>query len=299
MKVVVTGGAGFIGSNLVDRLLELGHDVSIIDDLSTGKKENLNPNAKFYHKSLHTTPVDELASILESVDVVFHTAALARVQPSIQNPVKYNEVNTNSVVNLLAACVEAGVKRVVYSASSSAYGNASEFPTAETHETDSLSPYGLQKYIGELYCKMFSKVYGIDTVCLRYFNVYGPRMNFEGAYKTVIGVFFEQMRDGNPLTITNDGNQRRDFTHVNDVVDANILASTKDDKFVGEVFNVGKGSNYSINEVADMFGGEKVYGETRLEPFETLADNTKAREVLGWNPTGELEEYIDVLKELL
>ena len=294
--MLVTGGAGFIGSNLVDELISLGHDVSIIDDLSTGKKENLNPNAKFHHVSLHKASVDELVGILDSVDVVFHTAALARVQPSIQDPVRYNEVNTNSIVNLLTACTRAGVKRVVYSASSSAYGNATEFPTTENHGTDSLSPYGLQKYIGELYCKMFSKVYGIDTVCLRYFNVYGPRMNFEGAYKTVIGVFIEQLRDNKPLTITNDGNQRRDFTYVGDVVNANILAATSNHKFIGEVFNIGKGSNYSINEVADMLGGEKVYGETRLEPYETLADNTKARDILGWNPTGELNDYINSLK---
>lgn len=296
-KVLVTGGAGFIGSNLVDKLIELGCDVSIIDDLSTGKEENLNPAAKLYRVSLHTSSVEELTSILDGVEVVFHTAALARVQPSIQDPVKYNEVNTNSIVNLLTAAVKAKVRRIVYSASSSAYGDAKQFPTTEEHPTDSLSPYGLQKYIGELYCKMFSKVYDIDTVCLRYFNVYGPRMNFEGAYKTVIGVFIEQLKNNRPLTITNDGNQRRDFTYVGDVVNANILAATNQSKFIGEVFNIGKGSNYSINEVADMLGGEKVYGEIRLEPYQTLADNSKAQQILGWKPIGELEDYIKKLKK--
>lgn len=292
-RVLVTGGAGFIGSNLVDTLLDKGYDVSIIDDFSTGKRDNINPKAKLYEIALHKATVDELAVILEGIEIVYHTAALARVQPSIKDPVRYNEANVTSVVNLLTACVKAKVKRVVYSASSSAYGNATQFPTPETHPTDSLSPYGLQKYIGELYCKMFSKVYGIDTVCLRYFNVYGERMNFEGAYKTVIGVFAEQKKNNKPLTITNDGNQKRDFTYVQDVVSANILAGESKEVFFGEVFNIGNGDNVSVNEVADMIGGEKVYGESRLEPFETLADNNKARTILGWKTTGNLKEFIN------
>jgi len=292
MKVLVTGGAGFIGSNLVDALLEEGHQVSIIDDLSTGKRKNLNTSARHYEISLHKASVEELTEILTGVEVVYHTAALARVQPSIQDPVRYNEANVTAIVNLLTACVKAEVKRVVYSASSSAYGNATTFPTPETHPTDSLSPYGLQKYIGELYCRMYSKVYGIDTVCLRYFNIYGPRMNFEGAYKTVIGVFAEQKKNGQPLTIANDGNQRRDFTYVKDVVAANMLAGESKETFVGEVFNIGNGGNVSVNEVADMIGGEKAYGEQRLEPFETLADNSKARKILGWQPEGNLRRFI-------
>lgn len=293
MKVLVTGGAGFIGSNLVDALLEQSNEVIIIDDLSTGKRKNLNPGAKHYEISLHKASVQELAEVLTGVEVVYHTAALARVQPSIQDPVRYNEANVTAIVNLLTACVQAGVKRVVYSASSSAYGNATTFPTPETHSTDSLSPYGLQKYIGELYCRMYSKVYGIDTVCLRYFNIYGPRMNFEGAYKTVIGVFAEQKKNGLPMTVANDGNQRRDFTYVKDVVSANILAGTSTETFIGEVFNIGNGGNVSVNEVADMIGGEKVYGEKRLEPFETLADNSKARRILGWEPKGNLRRFIE------
>lgn len=292
MKTLVTGGAGFIGSNLVDALLLKGHEVLIIDDLSTGKRKNLNPQAKHYEVALHKASVEELAEILEGVQVVYHTAALARVQPSIQDPVRYNEANVTAIVHLLTACVRAGVKRVVYSASSSAYGNATIFPTPETHSTDSLSPYGLQKYIGELYCRMYSKVYGIDTVCLRYFNIYGPRMNFEGAYKTVIGVFAEQKKSGKPLTIANDGNQRRDFTYVDDVVAANMLAGESNENFIGEVFNIGNGGNVSVNEVADLIGGEKSYGEQRLEPFETLADNNKARKILGWEPKGNLRRFI-------
>lgn len=292
MKVLVTGGAGFIGSNLVDALLGKDHEVLIIDDLSTGKRENLNPAAKHYEVALHKASIEELTEILEGVQVVYHTAALARVQPSIQDPVRYNEANVTAIVHLLTACVRAGVERVVYSASSSAYGNATTFPTPETHSTDSLSPYGLQKYIGELYCRMYSKVYNIDTVCLRYFNIYGPRMNFEGAYKTVIGVFAEQKKNGKPLTIANDGNQRRDFTYVDDVVAANMLAGESNENFIGEVFNIGNGGNVSVNEVADLIGGEKSYGEKRLEPFETLADNSKARKILGWEPKGNLHRFI-------
>lgn len=293
MKVLVTGGGGFIGSNLVDALLDKGYDVSIIDDFSTGKRSNINSKASLFELSLHKTDINELVNILNGVEVVYHTAALARVQPSIKDPIRYNEANVTAIVNLLTACVKAKVKRVVYSASSSAYGDATIFPTPETHPTDSLSPYGLQKYIGELYCKTFSKVYNIDTVCLRYFNVYGERMNFEGAYKTVIGVFAEQKKNNKPLTISNDGNQKRDFTYVGDVVAANILAGESKEIFIGEVFNIGNGFNISINEVADMIGGEKTYGEQRLEPFETLADNTKAKNILGWRPTGDLKEFIN------
>ena len=292
MKIVVTGGAGFIGSNLVDALIEKENEVIIIDDLSTGKESNINLSATTHLVSLHKASVEELAGILTDVDTVYHTAALARVQPSIQDPVRYNEANVTAIVKLLTACVQAKVRRVVYSASSSAYGDATIFPTPETHPTDSLSPYGLQKYIGELYCKMFSKVYGIDTVCLRYFNIYGPRMNFEGAYKTVIGVFAEQKVNGLPLTITNDGNQRRDFTYVKDVVAANMAAGESSEKFVGEIFNIGNGGNFSINEVAEMIGGPTSYGEERLEPFQTLADNSKAKKILGWEPRGNLPTFI-------
>jgi len=292
-RVLVTGGVGFIGSNLVDVLLDKEYEVSIIDDFSTGKRDNINPKATLYEISLHKATVDELADVLKNIDVVYHTAALARVQPSIKDPVHYNEVNVTSIVKLLTACVKANVRRVVYSASSSAYGNATQFPTPETHSTDSLSPYGLQKYIGELYCRMFSKVYNIDTVCLRYFNVYGERMNFEGAYKTVIGVFAEQKKNNKPLTITNDGKQKRDFTYVKDVVAANILAGESKETFIGEVFNIGNGDNISVNEVADLIGGEKVYNEKRLEPFETLADNTKAKTILDWETTGNLKEFIN------
>jgi len=296
-KALVTGGAGFIGSNLVDKLIDNGIEVIIVDDLSTGNKDNINPKATFYEISL--LDLDENSFKGKDIDVVFHLAALARVQPSIEDPISFNKINVEGTLKLLFACYKAGVKRVVYSASSSCYGNATTFPTTEIHSTNPLSPYGLQKYIGEQYCKMFSEVYGLDTVALRYFNVYGERMNLEGAYCLVMGIFAKQMLENKSLSITNDGNQRRDFTYVQDVVDANILAATHKEKLNGEAFNIGKGKNYSINEVADMLGGDKIYGETRLEPFETLADNTKAKKILGWNPKGNLITWIKKYKKSL
>ena len=295
-KVVVTGGAGFIGSNLVDKLISQNIEVTVIDDLSTGKRENIHPDAKWVNISLQNLDSDEH---FRDVDVVFHLAALARVQPSIEDPITYNTANVDATLKVLYYANMAGVKRVVYSASSSCYGDATIFPTPESHPTHPMSPYGLQKYIGEQYCNVFSEVYNLDTCSLRYFNVYGEKMNLSGAYCLAIGIFAKQMIDGNPLTITNDGTQRRDFTYVGDVVDANILAATHDGKLNGASFNVGNGLNYSINEVADMLGGEKSYGENRLEPFQTLADNTKAKETLGWNPIGDLPSWIIKYKKEL
>ena len=290
-KAIVTGGAGFIGSNLVDKLIGMGIQVSVIDNFSTGKIENTNKKAHYWKQDLSTVELDELTEFMKGVDVIFHTAAKARVQPSIDDPITYNNHNVNATLNILYAAHKAGVKRVVYSASSSAYGDTTELPTPETTLTNPMSPYGLQKYIGEQYCRVFSEVYGLDTVSLRYFSVYGNRMLLEGAYCLVLGIFAKQMLEGKPLTITNNGKQRRDFTHVDDIVEANILAATREENFKGDVFNIGNGKNYSVNEVADMFGGKKSYGEKRIEPFETLADNQKIKS-LGWKPTGNLSEWI-------
>ena len=296
-KAIVTGGAGFIGSNLVDKLIEMGVQVTIIDDFSTGKKENINPAAYCWEQDIATVDVDVLTTYMQDVDVVFHMAALARVQPSIEDPVSYDAVNVGGTLRILTAAANAGVKRVVYSASSSAYGETTILPTPESTKIDPLSPYGVQKYVGEVYCKMFSEVYNLDTCSLRYFNVYGERMSLDGGYCLAMGIFAKQMLDGKPLTITNDGNQRRDFTYVGDVVDANILAATRNEDLNGDVFNIGNGNNYSINEVADMLGGEKTYGEKRIEPFETLADNAKADLELDWQPKGDLPTWIKKYKK--
>jgi nucleoside-diphosphate-sugar epimerase len=298
-KAIVTGGAGFIGSNLVDKLIGMGIQVSVIDNFSTGKIENTNKKAHYWKQDLSTVELDELTEFMKGVDVIFHTAAKARVQPSIDDPITYNNHNVNATLNILYAAHKAGVKRVVYSASSSAYGDTTELPTPETTLTNPMSPYGLQKYIGEQYCRVFSEVYGLDTVSLRYFSVYGNRMLLEGAYCLVLGIFAKQMLEGKPLTITNNGKQRRDFTHVDDIVEANILAATREENFKGDVFNIGNGKNYSVNEVADMFGGKKSYGEKRIEPFETLADNSKVKLKLNWEPKGDLEKWIIKYKKEL
>jgi len=298
-KAIVTGGAGFIGSNLVDKLIDMDVEVHIIDDLSTGFKKNINPKAIFHKIDISTLNPDLAWYEFKDTDVIFHLAALARVQPSIEDPIPFDKVNIGGTLRMLKLAHNLGVKRFVYSASSSAYGNATKFPTPEEHSTNPLSPYGLQKYVGEQYCKMFSQVYGLDTVSLRYFNVYGERMSLEGAYKLAIPIFADQMLKGKQLTINNDGEQRRDFTYVEDVVNANILASTNSEDLKGEVFNIGNGDNYSVNELADMLGGEKSYGNKVIEPFQTLADNSKAALILNWEPKGSLPTWIKKYKKEL
>ena len=296
-KAIVTGGAGFIGSNLVDKLIEQGVEVTILDNLSTGKEENINPKAKFINCDISTASEIDMLFYINGADVVFHLAALARVQPSIEDPISFNEVNVKGTLNVLLAAHKAKVKRVVYSASSSCYGDATKFPTPEEHSTNPLSPYGLQKYVGEQYCILFSDVYNLDTVSLRYFNVYGERMNLEGAYCLVLGIFAQKMLEGKPLTINNDGEQRRDFTYVGDVVEANILAATHKEPLNGEVFNIGNGKEFTVNEIADMLGGEKQYGNKVIEPFRTLADNSKALLMLNWDPKGDLPTWVEKYKK--
>jgi len=294
-KVIVTGGAGFIGSNLVDKLIERGDEVHVIDNLSGGRKEQINTKAIFHQ--LDITDFASIRPLFDEVGYVFHLAALPRVQFSIEYPLETNEANVVGTLNVLVSAKDAQVKKVIYSASSSAYGDQPEMPLKETMRANPKSPYGLQKYIGEMYCKVFSEVYSLPTVCLRYFNVYGPKQNEEGAYALVIAKFLKQKREGTKLTIIGDGLQTRDFTSVHDVVRANILAMEKETP-AGEVFNIGAGRNFSINEVAKFVGGEVEYLPARLEPHDTRADNTKAREILGWVPEVKLEAGIAELKKL-
>lgn len=294
-KVIVTGGAGFIGSNLVDELVKRGADVSVIDNLSNGKKENVNPKAKLYEVDIRD--FGALKPLFKGVDYVFHLAALARVQESIEDPVKYNDVNVNGTLNVLKAAKDNGVKRVVYSASCAAYGDQKQMPIREDASVNPISPYGLQKYVGELYCKMFADVYKLGTVSLRYFNVYGPRQSFNGPYSLVMGIFLRQRLNGEPMTIVGDGEQKRDYVSVLDIVDANILAATSDKVGNGEVINIGTGKNYSVNDLAKMIGGKTVNLPSRMEPRETLADNTKARELLGWVPHVNLVEWLAEYKK--
>lgn len=295
-KCLVTGGAGFIGSNLVDVLIERGNEVIVLDNLSTGKRENLNAQAKFVEVDLRD--LERIKPYFNGVDYVFHLAALARVQPSIEDPITFNDVNVNGTLNVLIAAKDAGVKKVIYSASSSAYGDQEQMPLREYMPTHPLSPYGLQKYIGEEYCRLFWDVYKLPSVCLRYFNVYGPRMPLEGAYCLVMGIFTRQRLNNKPLTIVGDGEQRRDFTSVKDVVRANILAA-KSNINDGCPINIGCGSNYSVNDVARMIGGPTINIPPRIEPKETLADNSLAKELFGWEPTVNLPKWIKEYKKEL
>ena len=293
-KVIVTGGAGFIGSHLVNELVKQGIKVTVLDNLSTGKKQNINPKAEFIECDIFKNTYGDLDFLLNGADTVFHLAAKTAVQESIEKPSLYNNVNVVGTLNLLEAAAAMKVKRFVFSSSSSVYGDAKS-PTSETHPLNPISPYALSKLIGEQYCKLYSNIYDIDTVCLRYFNVYGDRMNNEG-YKLVFPIFKEQMLNNKPLTINNDGKQRRDFIYVDDVVKANILAATDTDPLNGEVFNIGSGKNHSVNEIADMFGGKKQYGNKVIEPIETLANNTKAQERLGWEAQDTLNKFISKYK---
>ena len=236
--------------------------------------------------------MNQVSRILNSVDSVFHLAAKARVQPSIDDPIGYELNNTLSTVNILKACVDSDVRRFVYSSSSSVYGDNDNMPLKENFKPNPLSPYGAQKYYGEILCNTFAEVYDIETVSLRYFNVYGEGQNIGGAYSLVIGIFFDQMFNGKPLTIRGDGNQKRDFTYVGDVVNANILASKSHMVGSGEVLNIGNGNNRTINQIADLFDVKKEYIEPVLEPKETLADIKLAKDLLNWEPTTSVDSWI-------
>ncbi len=295
-KVVVVGGAGFIGSHVADALVEKGYEVHSIDNLSGGKKENLNPRAVFHNADIRS--IEQIKPIIKDAKFVFHLAALPRVQYSIEHPAETNEVNVTGTVNVLIAAKESRVKRVVYSASSSAYGDQKVLPLVETMTPSPKSPYGLQKYIGEMYCKVWSEVYGVETVSLRYFNVYGPRMNPDGAYALAIGKFLKQKKEGKSLTIWGDGTQTRDFTHISDVVRANLLSAESKKMGKGEVINIGAGRNFSVNQLAKLIGGPVVHEPPRIEPHDTLADNSLARRLLGWSPQVSLEDGIAELKKI-
>jgi len=298
-KHIVVGGAGFIGSNLVDELISQGDEVLVVDDMSTGVYKNVNTKSKLLIVDI-SQECSEAAIISEldgGVDTMFHLAAKARVQPSIEDPVGFDSVNVGGTLRMLKLCSDYNVNRFVFSSSSSVLGEPEYLPSDEEHPTNPLSPYAAQKLIGEIYCKLFSDVYSLPTVCLRYFNVYGERQPLTGAYALVMGIFADQRLQGKPLTINGDGEQRRDFTYVRDVVRANILASESSKIGGGEVFNVGNCDNRSVNDLADLIGGDRVQLDPVIEPRETLADNNKIRDVLGWAPTMNLEDWVPGWKE--
>lgn len=293
---MVTGGLGFIGSNLCEALVRAGHEVHSVDILPEGESGR-RIDGVVYHNGLNILHTLILADVFTGADCVFHEAALPRVQFSIEYPLETSENNIQGTVSVLVAAKKAGVRRVVYAASSSAYGDQDVLPLVETMSAQPKSPYGLQKYIGELLCRTWSDVYGLETVSLRYFNVYGPRLDPDGAYALVVGKFLKQRAEGEVLTITGDGEQTRDFTHVSDVVRANILAMESAKVGKGEVINIGAGNNISINTIADLVGGERTYVPARLEPKDTCADNRRAKELLSWEPQMTLEEGVGQLKK--
>jgi len=298
MKSLVTGGAGFIGSHIVDKLLELGHTVVIIDNESSKVHEHFYYNLKAEYHKFDIADYENTKELYSGVDYVFHCAAESRIQPTILNPLLTIRTNTLGTGTVLQCAREAGVKKVIYSSTSSGYGLKNTPPLSEVMPDDCLNPYSVSKVSGEKLCSMYTKLFGLKTVIFRYFNVYGPREPLRGPYAPVVGLFIRQHRVGEPLTIVPDGSQRRDFTHVDDVVEANILAMSKDDHdHYGEIFNVGTGKNYSVLELAAMISDNTKMIQPRLgEAYITLADNSKLRDVFGWKPTKDLEIYIKELK---
>jgi len=293
-KSIVTGGAGFIGSNLVDQLLNAGHDVIVIDNEFSDSHENFYWNENTINHKLDIRDYAKTRLLYDNVDYVFHLAAESRIQAAIKNPIEAVSINSVGTATVLQCAREAGVKRVMYSSTSSAYGN-NTIPNIETQKDDCLNPYSVSKVNGEKLCSMYTNLFGLDTVIFRYFNVYGNRQPTKGQYAPVIGLFLKQSLNGEALTIIGDGEQRRDFTHVSDVVNANIIAATKDvDKSAfGQVYNVGNGVNYSINEIAAMISDNTVYLPPRIGEMQaTLCNSEKFRSTFGWEPQVSMKDYL-------
>jgi len=292
MRALVTGGCGFIGSHIVEELLLQGAEVIVIDN------ETANENDEFYkfdYATYHKLDIcdDSTSSLYDGVDIVFHLAARSRIQPTIEDPSGTFDVNVHGTSKVLSHAKNSGVKKVIYSSSSSCYGHKNKPPHHEDMVPDCLTPYSLSKKQGEELCKMFSDLYGLSTITLRYFNVYGPREPLKGQYAPVVGLFKRMKESGEALTIVGDGEQRRDFTYIKDVVRANLMAA--ESKVYHGLFNIGTGRNYSINQVADLVGGKKAYILSRSgEARETMADISKATQILGWSPSYRLEDAISI-----
>lgn len=294
-KYLITGGAGFIGTNLVTYLVEQGKEVVVVDDLSAGDKSRLPAEVTFHQIDVCDT--DALEQVLGGVDVIVHLAALPRVQYSIEHPFEVQRVNVDGTLSVLEAARKAGVKRIIFAGSSSVYGDQETLPLPETLSPQPKSPYALHKLMGEHLMKLWSDIHGLETVSLRFFNIYGPHMDPDGAYALVVGKFLKMRKEGKALTITGDGEQTRDFTHVADLSRAILLASESTEVGSGEVFNVGAGNNVSINTTAELIGGPTEYIPARIEPKHTRADISSIKNKLGWEPEISFEEGIVALKK--
>lgn len=298
-KIIVTGGAGFIGSNLLDQLVKNDNEIIVLDNFSTGRKENLNHIIDEINLIKCDISVQgKWQDLFINVDYVFHLAALADIVPSIDNPEDYYKSNVNGTFNVLEACRKGNIKKLVYSASSSCYGIPNEFPTSENSLIDTQYPYALTKYIGEEIVMHWSSVYKIPAISLRFFNVYGPRSRTSGTYGAVFGVFLAQKLAGKPFTVVGDGTQTRDFTYVTDIVDAIIAAANT--TVYGEIINIGSDNTYSINSLVKLLGDEIVYLPKRPgEPDCTWADISKAKKLLNWTPKVSLKDGVNkMLKNL-
>lgn len=294
MKTLVSGGAGFIGGHLVERLVADGHEVVVVDNFVTGRPENLagvagNPRVRVHRADIARAA--ELEGAFDGVDWVFHLAGLADIVPSIEAPVGYYETNVTGTLNMLQAARACGAKRFVYAASSSCYGIPDVYPTPETAPIRPMYPYALTKRMGEELVMHWAQIYGLPAISLRLFNIYGPRSRTSGAYGAVLGVFLAQKLAGKPFTIVGDGSQTRDFTFVTDVADAFATAAASD--VSGEIINVGSGTHVSVNRLAELLGGERIFIPKRPgEPDCTFADTTRIRERLGWQAKIAIDEGV-------
>lgn len=291
-KVLVTGGCGFIGSNLVDKLVELNYDVVVLDDLSAESNENFYFNEKAEYVKESILNYDAVLNAMRGCEHVFHLAAESRIGPSIENPSRACEVNVVGTCNVLTAARDTGVKSLVYSSSSACYGLSDTLPQKETDKIDNLNPYSSSKYAGEDLAKMFCSLWGLKTVSLRYFNVYGERMPHKGIYAPVIGIFLRQKKSGESLTVVGDGLQSRDFVHVSDIVQANILAATNSSCW-GNSYNVGSGKSNTIVEIANYISKDVKHVDPRIgEARNTQACIEKFKKDSGWEPKMDLMDWI-------
>ena len=290
-NIIVTGGCGFIGSHIVDNLVSLGHNVNVIDDLSAEENESFyyNQKACYWKKDISK---DDCSAIFQGIDCVFHLAARSRIQPTITSPSSCFEVNVIGTQRVLEWSKVNSIRRVIYSSTSSLYGRHNSVPFEPNMPADCLNPYSLSKWMGEQACKLYTQLYGLDTTVLRYFNVYGPREPIRGKYAPIIGLFKRQKKENKPLTIVGDGLQKRDFTYISDVIEANMKSMVQHkDGF--KIYNIGTGKNYSILEIANILGGNKKHLPPRpAEVRETLADISDTSAELNWKPRHDLRNMI-------